>query len=247
MILFNDLVIKKDVSPVVKIFSKRLNSRIDICFNDKNIYSDEIKSESLNIKLVSFESDLVELKINIDEKYDSTLTILKLDENEPYIICDIDFTIAKTNLIYFVMNKILKIKTMIKSIEVLNEISKDYKIIYLTGRTMNHFKATKKWIDINGFPKGPIITRPNHYFLTQAKFKFDFLSEITKISKNGVGIGDLSSDINAYISNGLKAIKIKNQLFGSSKKDLIVNKNGFNTVYSWESIKKLQMNNFNAF
>ena len=67
-------------------------------------------------------------------------TVMKLGTDEPYIICDIDFTISATNAIKYLMRKITGLKTIGNSMDVLRRLSEHYRIIYLTGRFL-HLKS----------------------------------------------------------------------------------------------------------
>ena len=79
-------------------------------------------------------------------------------------------------------------------------------------------------------------------FLEQNYFKdkTEILKKITSISKNGIGIGDLKSDILAYIASGIVPIKIKHP-FNYYKCKIIDTKfiDNYYLAKSWYGIEKL--------
>jgi hypothetical protein len=245
MVIFNDVVVKQGENPLVELIFKNekyLNSSLMIAGYKGLVYSGKPKNRLEKVYIPKPPDQLNEYHIIVKRNnkfYNSTLSILQLTPDEPFIVCDIDFTISATNLLYFISKKTIKQKTIYYSIEFLNNISKKYKIIYLTGRLKDHNRVTKMWLKENGFPPGPIFAREKSRNYTQREFKTEILKNICKISKNAVGIGDLASDIHAYMDNGLTAIKIRHPLLYYSKRDDYFYKNGYFAVYSWKGIEKL--------
>ena len=167
-------------------------------------------------------------------------TVMKLGTDEPYIICDIDFTISATNAIKYLMRKITGLKTIGNSMDVLRRLSEHYRIIYLTGRIERYTKMSRIWLEKNFYPIGPIVARPKDYPLKLADFKTDMLKRITAISSKGIGIGDLQSDIIAYQQSGIVPIKIKHPFnyYKSTRTDIQF-KDGYYLVKSWHGLDQL--------
>ncbi|OHD16405.1 MAG: hypothetical protein A2086_08085 [Spirochaetes bacterium GWD1_27_9] len=245
MIGLNDIVVKYGENPILDISLEELKTLIDVEVYDDNrlLYSakhDSSKSE--NVKLDITQKDFfyytVKIKAN-NRNYTVPVYVLQLEEKEPYIVCDIDFTISATNAFLYLSKNLLNQKKIFHSSEVLQNLSKNYKIIYLTGRRMKYSQMTRKWLKLNEFPEGPIISRKHKFPSGLQYFKASVLKEIAKISNNAVGIGDLSSDIGAYLLNDLTAIKITHPLLYYSKNDRYDLKNGYYVVSSWKGIEKL--------
>jgi hypothetical protein len=241
MIVYNDLIVTENERPTLKLSlenNRYLGLPIEIYKHKKLIYSGKLDKE---ISIENLEKDLELFNIEIKNKnktHPFFFTILRLKMNEKYIVCDIDFTVSATNLLFF-LNKRAKMKTIFYSIEALRKLARKYKIVYLTGRIMEYNRFTRLWLKENKFPAGPIIGRDRVEKYSLKEFKSRKLKEITQISSNAVGIGDLTSDIFAYLENGLTAIKIGHPLFYYSKKEDYVFKNDYYQVYSWKGIEKI--------
>jgi hypothetical protein len=242
MIVFNDLIVAENDMPALKLSLKKekyLGLPIEIYKHKKLIYSGKLDKE---IGFENTEKDLenftIEIRNNNNKINSFTFTILRLKENEKYIVCDIDFTVSATNLLFF-LNKRAKMKTIFYSIEALRKLARKYKIIYLTGRIKEYNRFTRTWLSENKFPSGPIIGRDREQKYSLQEFKSRKLQEITQISSNAVGIGDLSSDIFAYLENGLSAIKIGHPLFYYSKKEDYIFKDDYYQAVSWKGIEKI--------
>ncbi len=167
-------------------------------------------------------------------------TVMRLLPNEPYIICDIDFTISATNAFKYLMRKITGLKTIGNSMDVLRRLSEHYRIIYLTGRIERYTKMSRMWLEKNLYPIGPILARPKDFPLKLADFKTNILKSITAISSQGIGIGDLKSDIIAYQQSGIVPIKIKHPFndYKSTRTDIQF-KDNYYLVKSWSGIEQL--------
>lgn len=167
-------------------------------------------------------------------------TVMRLQPDEPYIICDIDFTISATNAIKYLMRKITGLKTIGNSMDVLRRLSEHYRIIYLTGRIERYTKMSRMWLEKNLYPIGPILARPKDFPLKLADFKTNILKSITAISSQGIGIGDLKSDIIAYQQSGIVPIKIKHPFndYKSTRLDTRF-KDGYWIARSWSGIEQL--------
>jgi phosphatidate phosphatase PAH1 len=241
MIVFNDLVITENEMPTIKFTpekEKYSNLSIEIYKHKKLIYTGKLDRE---VGFDNMEKDLENFNIEINYKnkiQTFPLTVLRLKENEKYIVCDIDFTVSATNLLFF-LNKRAKMKTIFYSIEALRKLARKYKIVYLTGRVKEYNKFTRIWLKENKFPSGPIIGRDREQKYSLQEFKSKKLKEITQISSNAVGIGDLATDIFAYLENGLTAIKIGHPLFYYSKKSEYIDKGDYYQVFSWKGIEKI--------
>ena len=246
MFWYSDNVVseKKDIN--FELFSTEkqiLGSNINFFNRNSLIYSGFINKYNTRITLPPIYSEIEEYKIEVITKNKRKLvlpyTVLNLNKEEPYIVCDIDFTLSATNVFLYMTRNIVHIKTIINSVEVLNDLSKKFKIIYLTGRLEKYTKLSKIWIEKNNYPKGPLLARPKTYSLNLEIFKTNVLKQITIISKNSVGIGDLESDIMAYKNNGIIPIKIKHPLLFYSKKESYKYLDSYYLVNSWYGIEKI--------
>jgi len=245
MEIINDLVIEAGTKPVIifnpknKVLEK---SKISIFQGDNVVWEGIFSEKETDIYLPTPEREFTKYQMEIahqGKKREIHFTVLQLKKDEPYIICDIDFTISATNVFLYLTENLLKIEKIYHSREVLHELSKNIKIIYLTGRIIKYANMTKKWLHMNGYPDGPLISRAYSIPYNLEEFKKNSIENIVKINKNGIGIGDLKSDILAYQANNIVAIRIMHPLFSYSKKDNYNLKNNHYIVNSWKGIEKL--------
>lgn len=246
MFYYSDLILEKKKSDSFSIFINK-NSYNDLPYKiydeDKNlILEDKILNNKISFKIDKHKKVLNNYLIEINKNnkiYKIPVTICILEKDEKYIICDIDFTLSATNFFLYLSNNVLHIKALYNSQYFLNELSKFFRIIYLTGRKESFTRITKIWLEMNNFPPGPLLARNIDYKNNLCMFKTEVLKNITTISKNGVGIGDLKSDIFAYLNNNILPIKIQHPLFYYSKNDKYKYKDNHYIVYSWKGIERL--------
>ncbi len=245
MILYNDAISSKDARHEISltVLGKKLNNgKIDIYNNNELIKTDYLNGNSYNSAIEGITSKLTTLKIFITNGTNFQyipLSTLRLYNDEPFIICDIDFTLSYTNFLLYLTRNLLSIKMLPDASTVLNKLSKRYTIIYLTGRFINHTKMTKLWLKKHDFPEGPIISRQNQSTFHLQSYKTQSITSVTAISKNGIGIGDLNSDIRAYNHHNLVAIKIKNPILKLNKNNRYKQKPDFFEADSWKVIDNL--------
>lgn len=240
----NDLIVGCGVSPIIA-FSPRNkvldNSKISVYLDGKSVKEALFSSNSV-IELPEPENDFTKYDIEIIsdfKKREISFTVLKLKKDEPYVICDIDFTLSATNIFLYLTENLLKIKKIYHSKEALQEIAKNNKIVYLTGRIIKYAGLTKKWLHLNGYPEGPLISRGYEVPYNLEEFKKNSIKEIVKLSDKGVGIGDLKSDILAYKANNIVAVRIVHPILSYSKKDNYQYRDNHYVVNSWKGIEKL--------
>ncbi len=251
MINYSDVIVKKGEKPEIVFNSKNdkklIGSPVTIYHGSKIIHQTKYNDCGNKIILPEFDNDLVELSIEIITKPGSftfPLTIMRLDQTTPYIICDIDFTVSATSLYGYITNNLLHMKMILNSCSVLNNLAPYFKIIYLTGRYHCYTKLTKLWIKKNAFPDGPMLSRKNETSLQLKQYKVKALDKIVSINPNGIGIGDLKSDIKAYLHHNLNAIKIIHPIVSKRNSSYSQENNLYYTVKSWLGIEQLFKDKF---
>jgi len=246
MFCYSDLILQKGKTDYFSLFinKKNYNDCEYIIYDQSNniISKDKIKDNQISFKVedTKFPLNNYLIEINKNNKiYKIPFSVCFLEKDEKYIICDIDFTLSATNIFLYISNNVLHIKALYNSQYFLNELSNFFRIIYLTGRKESFTRITKIWLEKNNFPPGPLLARKMDYNNSLGMFKTEVLKKITDISKNGVGIGDLKSDIFAYLNNNIIPIKIQHPLFYYSKNDKYKYIKDHYVVSSWKGIEKL--------
>jgi hypothetical protein len=117
------------------------------------------------------------------------------------VACDIDATISDTSLGALFFDEFDETSTPIEgSPETLTEIDRDFHIAYLTARPRFTLEKTRRWLDVHGYPRAPVITS-----LTvgdafgQTEYKTRTLNSVRKHYTNLlIGIGNTDIDAASY-------------------------------------------------
>lgn len=245
MINYSDIIVRKGEKPELIFFSKKkqlLGAAVRIFIKNRLIHEGIYSGSFYSITFDEFESDYTELNVEVfTDKIIHTfpVAVMRLDEESPYIICDIDFTVSATSLYGYITNNLLHMKMILNSSEILNHLSPHFKIIYLTGRNHCYTKLTKLWIKKNSFPDGPMLSRKDETSLQLKQYKTKALDKIVSINPNGIGIGDLKSDVLAYLHHNLYAVKIIHPILSKRNSKYFKESEKYYKVKSWLGIEKL--------
>jgi hypothetical protein len=247
MVLYDDIIVQHGQQPRFEfILTTRTleQTQVTVADEDRIVAAVKPKRRRVKIDLPGAGSDFQEYKVTITHKkrvFVFPLAVLFLKQNEPYIVCDIDYTLSATNVFLYITQNILHMSKLEYSSEIVQKISRFGKIIYLTGRVNKFTRMTKMWLSRNNFPDGPLLSRPrgNLFNLDLEAYKKRKLKLITDISTNGVGVGDQDSDIAAYQACELVPIKISTPIIGKRLQDTYTWKNDFYAVKSWKGIERL--------
>ncbi len=141
----------------------------------------------------------------------ATAAIFRWDDDRTAIAVDIDNTISDTEYEDLILEDEDDDSDPLKRARrTLRTLADDYHIIYLTARPRFLLEKTRGWLAEHDFPDGPVLTAPG---LRQAvrpeAFKCEALHDLRKRWPNlRIGIGDQSSDAEAYGSNDMLSLII---------------------------------------
>jgi len=125
------------------------------------------------------------------------------------ISVDIDHTIAQPNYKALLFKREdWRSKPLPEAPDVLQELSRDYRILYVTARPWFLEEATRHWLIREGFPPGPLILAQG---LRDAAgftdYKGETLRELrTRLPELLIGIGNSSRDVAALGENHMLAV-----------------------------------------
>ncbi len=99
---------------------------------------------------------------------------------------------------------------MARSAEVLKRLAGTHTVVFLTHRPDYFGPKSKTWLKAKGYPPGPVLLSTVGSFLKgSGAYKSEMIAALKKrFTKVEVGIGDKTSDVQAYHENGLKAFLI---------------------------------------
>jgi len=143
--------------------------------------------------------------------------VLVAPQDKPFLVVDIDNTICDSNILENLFLSISHRTPRSGAAEILQRLSNEYGIIYLTARDEALITNTRKWLDKNGFPHGLILARDlNLLNLSSSRFKTAVLKDLgSRFTNVCAGIGNREGDGLAFLRNGLAAI-----LFHENEKDM---------------------------
>lgn len=153
------------------------------------------------------------VKLSPASKFFSATVSAKIfcsDKNKPAIIVDIDHTVADVSWLGYILKSNNKVKPLKNAPEILQKLSKEYNLIFVTKREDIFLQKTEDWLKMYKFPDAPVFFWDwGKYPFNSAEYKSERIKKLKQIWKNiSIGIGDRDTDIEAYLANGLKVIKI---------------------------------------
>ncbi|MDD5687292.1 MAG: HAD family acid phosphatase [Elusimicrobia bacterium] len=132
------------------------------------------------------------------------------DKKKPAMVVDIDHTIADVSWFGYVTKPNEKVMPLKNAPEVLQKLSRKYDIVFVTKREEVFLWKTEEWLKMYKFPDAPVFFWDlGDYPLSSVKYKTERIKKLKQIWKNiSIGIGDRDTDIESYLANDMKVIKI---------------------------------------
>jgi hypothetical protein len=136
--------------------------------------------------------------------------VFEWDERRVVIAVDIDHTIERTEYKELLSDEEDGSDPVKRSVETLNNLARDFHIVYLTGRPRFLLEKTRAWLREREFPEGPIVTakglgdalRPGEFKRKQLEDMRDHWPTLL------IGIGDKATDADAYGANKMLALAV---------------------------------------
>ena len=93
----------------------------------------------------------------------------------------------------------------------LERLARTHRIVYLTARDDKLLNKTRDWLELEGFPEGPVFARnlgPDSF--SAKKFKTAWLATLTGTFSNvAYGFGDRDEDAAAYDTAGIPSYIVR--------------------------------------
>jgi hypothetical protein len=125
------------------------------------------------------------------------------------LVTDIDNTIADTDVDDLILEPLDRESEPITgSREFLCRAARDFHVVYLTGRPRFLLEKTRRWLEMHGYPPGPVLVAPE---ISKAaryrRFKRATLRELRRAWPNAlIGIGNRQLDAAVYGANDMLAL-----------------------------------------
>lgn len=160
--------------------------------------------------------------------------LLVMDKDAQWAPFDLDHTVCATEDLMFPFQDNKDIKTLPGAPAAVTEVARKIQPVYITGRDDTFMSKTRAWLQMNGFPKGPVLFMDWKLGETDVeKFKGDLIEGLAKRFPNvKEGFGDLPTDARAYLRNKLTAYILRSKPPHDYPE-------GITPVKSWEEILEL--------
>lgn len=138
------------------------------------------------------------------ETLEATGRVFHWQEGRVIIAVDIDHTVSQTNYRKLLLKEQVDISPPIPGArETLDDLAKDYYILYLTARPRFLIEKTRGWLTHYDFPPGPVVAAPRvRDAIRQIEFKQRTLRQLRlRWPELLIGIGNQTADIEAYASS----------------------------------------------
>lgn len=131
------------------------------------------------------------------------------------VVCDVDHTLADISALRVVQTPNEHTPVLPGSIEVLRRLAGTYAIVYLTARDDKLFNKTRVWLDLKGYPDGPLFARnPGSDAISAEAFKTEWLARFTADGSTvAYGFGDRVEDAAAYDAVGIRSYIVRDAPF----------------------------------
>lgn len=129
----------------------------------------------------------------------------------PVLVTDIDHTIADVSPFGFIVKANGVVRTLPGARDALADLSRRLLIVYLSARDHIFVPKTRGWLQMNGFPEGPLYLRAGTRFWTcrSGPHKVGRLAGLrARWTDIRAGVGDVASDMRAYAAHGIPPVLI---------------------------------------
>lgn len=143
------------------------------------------------------------------ESAPAAFSVFFWDPQKPCVVIDLDGTVCASKEIEVGLKEPSELKAVEGAPEALREIAKNYNVLYLTARDDALMNATREWLTLRGFPRGPVLFRDLKLTnLSAESYKTKRLLELKQTWNLVAGCGDRDEDANAYMAAGMTAYLI---------------------------------------
>ncbi|HUU85434.1 MAG TPA: hypothetical protein VM243_18195, partial [Phycisphaerae bacterium] len=123
---------------------------------------------------------------------------------------DIDQTVSDTKKRYLLGDGVDRSKPLPGAVQVLGELADRFHVVYLTARPREMAVKTLRWLNDQGFPRGPVLCWDiDEYEFSATEYKKDRLDDLEdRLDHVNLGVGNAESDHTAYRKRKLFTILV---------------------------------------
>lgn len=157
------------------------------------------------------------------------------DPDRVIVAVDVDKTLSDTDWEALLLDHVdTESRPLPGSVRALQELSNDYYLLYVTNRPTFLRAKTRRWLELHGYPKAPLVTAPDVKSLlhNRAGRKFALLVGYKRFLPNLlIGVGDKESDVAAYSAAGMLSIIVPSEPLTVSAANVVL-------LHNWDRVRR---------
>ncbi|MGH7162323.1 MAG: LNS2 domain-containing protein [Planctomycetota bacterium] len=137
------------------------------------------------------------------------LRVFVRGRERPALVVDLDGTVCAASSWEVAVDRPEEQAAVPGAAAALVRLAERYDVIYLTARDDALLAKSRRWLDLRGFPRGPVLVRDLSLGnLSAGRYKRERLAALRKDFRLAAGVGDRKEDAEAYLSAGMSAILV---------------------------------------
>ncbi len=134
------------------------------------------------------------------------------DKERLLLVVDLDGTVCAGSSLDVLRKAPADLPVVEGAPEALTRLAARFDLVYLTARDDSLIGRSRDWLDLKGFPQGPLLVRDlSLHTLSAKRYKTKRLQELAKVWRLGAGVGDRDEDAEAYKSVGMRSFLVPAQ------------------------------------
>jgi len=137
------------------------------------------------------------------------LRVFARDPARPVLVVDLDGTVCESSEFDVATRPPSEIAACDGAAAALGRLAARFDVVYLTARDDAFSARSREWLDLRGFPRGPVLVRDvGPRTLSAEAYKAERLLDLARDFRLAAGVGDRDEDARAYLAAGLAAIVV---------------------------------------
>ncbi len=151
----------------------------------------------------------VEVVADPGERGRTILRVFVRDRDRRVLVVDLDGTVCAGSGLDVIRKPPAEIPVIEGAPDALTRLATRFDLLYLTARDDSLITRSREWLDLNGFPRAPILVRDlGLHTLSAEKYKKRRLAELAQTWRLAAGVGDREEDLAAYRSVGMRTFLV---------------------------------------
>lgn len=154
----------------------------------------------------------VRVRVADGSRFSATPAPLRVFTRDParsVLVVDLDGTVCASSGLFVATRPASEIEARVGAAAALGRLAARFDVVYLTARDDALAGRSREWLDLRGFPHGPVLVRDVRLStLSAEKYKTERLRALARDFRLAAGVGDRDEDARAYLAAGMEAIHL---------------------------------------